>query len=53
MKRIGHFIGGAPDMSGSESTPVFDPASGRQTGEVMLGGAETVARAVAAAQAAA
>ncbi|HBS34217.1 MAG TPA: methylmalonate-semialdehyde dehydrogenase (CoA acylating) [Parvularcula sp.] len=40
-------------MSGAESTPVFDPASGRQTGEVMLGGAETVARAVAAAQAAA
>ncbi len=53
VNRIGHIIGGERLTQGAETAPVFDPASGRQTGEVLLGGAETVASAVASARAAA
>ena len=53
LRRISHWIGGAlvPGSSG-RTGPVFDPASGRQTGEVDLASIEEVDRAVAAARAA-
>jgi len=53
VKRIGHIIAGKPLTEGGETAAVFDPASGRQTAEVLLGGAETVAKAVAIARKAA
>jgi len=46
MKRIGHIIGGEHIAEGAASGPVFDPAIGRQSGEVMLGGADEITRAV-------
>ena len=51
--RIEHWIGGTlvPGTSG-RSGPVFDPASGEQTGEVAFASVEEVDRAVAAAKAA-
>ncbi|MBA2560375.1 MAG: CoA-acylating methylmalonate-semialdehyde dehydrogenase [Propionibacteriales bacterium] len=36
MKRIGHFIGGESTGSFERVGPVFDPATGQQTGEVAL-----------------
>ncbi len=49
MRRIGHIIGGELIEDGAETGLVFNPATGRQTGEVLLGGRGEVARAVAAA----
>ena len=46
MKRIEHIIGGELIGEGAARRPVFDPATGRQSGEVMLGGADEIARAV-------
>ena len=50
MKQIGHFINGAvtPGKSGRTS-PVFNPATGDQTGEVALASVDEVDAAVAAA----
>ena len=51
---INHWIGGKPWSGGSgRSGPVFNPASGRQTGEVAFASVEDVDRAVAAAREAA
>ena len=52
MKRIGHIIAGETITRGDEVAPVFNPATGEQTGEVLLGGADEIARAVDAAAAA-
>ncbi len=51
LERISHWIGGAvvPGESG-RTGPVYNPASGRQTGEVDFASAEEVDRAVAAAK---
>lgn len=46
MRRIGHIIGDETLTDGSATAAVFNPATGQQTGEVLLGGAEEVARAV-------
>ena len=51
---INHWIGGKPWSGGSgRSGPVFNPATGRQTGEVAFASVEDVDRAVAAAREAA
>ncbi|NOX83680.1 MAG: CoA-acylating methylmalonate-semialdehyde dehydrogenase [Alphaproteobacteria bacterium] len=50
MKRIGHIIGGEEVVEGDATGPVFNPATGRQSGEVLLGGAHEVALAVSAAK---
>jgi malonate-semialdehyde dehydrogenase (acetylating) / methylmalonate-semialdehyde dehydrogenase len=50
MKRIGHVIGGDEIVAGDAIGPVFNPATGRQSGEVLLGGAREVALAVNAAK---
>jgi malonate-semialdehyde dehydrogenase (acetylating) / methylmalonate-semialdehyde dehydrogenase len=50
MKRIGHIIGGEEIVAGDATGPVFNPATGRQSGEVLLGGAGEVALAVEAAK---
>ena len=52
MKRIGHIIAGEIISQGDAVAPVFNPATGQQTGEVLLGGAAEVSRAVDAAAAA-
>ncbi len=52
MKRIGHIIGDEEIVEGDAIGPVFNPATGRQSGEVLLGGAREVALAVNAAKAA-
>src|SRR5262245_59570997 len=53
MKRIGHWIDGAPsDGDGTGAAPVFNPATGEQVAEVALASTADVDRAVAAAQAA-
>jgi malonate-semialdehyde dehydrogenase (acetylating) / methylmalonate-semialdehyde dehydrogenase len=51
IKRISHWIGGevVPGSSG-RGGPVYDPAAGRQTGEVDFAGVEDVDKAVAAAK---
>src|SRR5690348_5899324 len=49
---IGHHIGGAVEMGGSRSAPVFNPATGGTIGNVTLADAVVVGRAVAAAKAA-
>lgn len=48
---ISHFIGGrsVPDHS-NRTAPVFNPATGEQTGSVVLGGTDEVREAVAAAK---
>ena len=51
MNQIGHIIGGKTLSSGA-STPVFNPATGEQTGAVASGGADEIDAAVAAATAA-
>ncbi len=51
---INHWIGGKPWSGGSgRSGPVYNPATGRQTGEVAFASVEDVDRAVAAAREAA
>jgi malonate-semialdehyde dehydrogenase (acetylating) / methylmalonate-semialdehyde dehydrogenase len=53
LTRISHWIGGAPVEGTSGRTgPVYNPALGRQSGEVDLATAEEVGAAVAAAKAA-
>ncbi|MEC5385700.1 CoA-acylating methylmalonate-semialdehyde dehydrogenase [Uliginosibacterium sp. H3] len=53
MNRITHFIAGQRDAgSSSRSAPVFNPASGEQTAEVVLANVADVARVVAVAKAA-
>ncbi len=52
VKRIGHVVGGEQSGSFDRVAPVFDPASGRQTGEVALASAAEVDAAVATARAA-
>jgi malonate-semialdehyde dehydrogenase (acetylating)/methylmalonate-semialdehyde dehydrogenase len=53
MRRIGHWIGGkAVDGRSGRTGPVFDPATGEQTGEVDLASVAEVDEAVAAARAA-
>ena len=48
MRSIQHWIGGAP-VGGSVTSPVHDPATGQQTGEVVLGRRAEVDAAVGAA----
>jgi malonate-semialdehyde dehydrogenase (acetylating) / methylmalonate-semialdehyde dehydrogenase len=53
LKLVGHWIGGEPVRGTSgRRGPVFNPASGEQTGEVAFASVEEVDRAVAAAKAA-
>ncbi|HSG55614.1 MAG TPA: aldehyde dehydrogenase family protein, partial [Paracoccaceae bacterium] len=53
MAMIGHFIAGqAHSGTGERTAPVFNPATGEQTGEVALACAADVDEAVRAAQAA-
>jgi malonate-semialdehyde dehydrogenase (acetylating) / methylmalonate-semialdehyde dehydrogenase len=50
LRTIGHWIGGEPIGGDSSRTgPVFNPATGEQTGEVTFASVEDVDRAVAAA----
>jgi malonate-semialdehyde dehydrogenase (acetylating)/methylmalonate-semialdehyde dehydrogenase len=50
LRTIGHWIGGEPIRGDSGRTgPVFNPATGEQTGEVTFASVEDVNRAVAAA----
>jgi malonate-semialdehyde dehydrogenase (acetylating)/methylmalonate-semialdehyde dehydrogenase len=51
MKQIGHYIGGG-EVPGASSRrgPVFDPATGAETGRVAMGGAAEIDLAVGAAQ---
>ena len=46
MKRIGHIIGGEAIEDGAAVAPVFNPATGQQESEVLLGGKDEVAHAV-------
>jgi len=51
LKTIGHWIGGELVQGGSGRTgPVYNPATGEQTGEVALASVEEIDRAVAAAK---
>jgi malonate-semialdehyde dehydrogenase (acetylating) / methylmalonate-semialdehyde dehydrogenase len=53
LKLIGHWIGGEPVQGSSgRKGPVYNPATGEQTGEVAFASAEEIDRAVAAAKAA-
>jgi malonate-semialdehyde dehydrogenase (acetylating) / methylmalonate-semialdehyde dehydrogenase len=53
LKTIGHWIGGQAVAGGSGRTgPVYNPATGEQTGEVAFASVEEIDRAVAAAKAA-
>jgi malonate-semialdehyde dehydrogenase (acetylating) / methylmalonate-semialdehyde dehydrogenase len=53
LKLIGHWIGGGPVRGESgRKGPVYNPATGEQTGEVDFASVEEVGRAVAAAKAA-
>ena len=53
LKLIGHWIGGEPvHGSSGRKGPVFNPATGEQTGEVDFASPEEIDRAVGAAQAA-
>jgi malonate-semialdehyde dehydrogenase (acetylating)/methylmalonate-semialdehyde dehydrogenase len=49
---VPHYIDGQPDLAGTRSSPVFNPATGAQIATVRHADASTVARAVAAAKAA-
>ena len=51
MKTISHIVSGKP-IAGISRLPVFNPATGEQTGEVASGGAAEIAAAVEASQAA-
>jgi malonate-semialdehyde dehydrogenase (acetylating) / methylmalonate-semialdehyde dehydrogenase len=51
MTRIDHMVAGRP-LPGTDSTPVFNPATGEQTGLVACGGAAEIDAAVRAGQAA-
>ena len=51
MKTISHIIAGRP-FAGTVHLPVFNPATGEQTGEVASGGAAEIEAAVTAAQSA-
>src|SRR6187431_1318284 len=54
LKVIGHWIGGQPVAGESgRSGPVYNPATGEQTGEVQFASIEEIDRAVASAKAAA
>jgi malonate-semialdehyde dehydrogenase (acetylating)/methylmalonate-semialdehyde dehydrogenase len=54
VTRINHWIDGAPvDGTSGRTAPVFNPATGEQTGEVALASAGDVAAAVASAKSAA
>jgi malonate-semialdehyde dehydrogenase (acetylating)/methylmalonate-semialdehyde dehydrogenase len=47
LRTIGHWIGGQPILGGSGRTgPVYNPATGEQTGEVTFASAEEIDRAV-------
>jgi malonate-semialdehyde dehydrogenase (acetylating)/methylmalonate-semialdehyde dehydrogenase len=50
VARIGHWIGGAAVDGSEDAGPVFNPATGRQTAAVDLGGSEQVDAAVTAAR---
>jgi malonate-semialdehyde dehydrogenase (acetylating)/methylmalonate-semialdehyde dehydrogenase len=50
MKRIGHDIAGYIDTSAEDHAPVYNPATGEQSGEVALGGRAAVDQAVQAAR---
>ncbi|MDZ5457837.1 CoA-acylating methylmalonate-semialdehyde dehydrogenase [Azohydromonas lata] len=50
---VGHWIGGRAVTEGARTQDVFNPATGAVARQVLLGGADEVAAAVAAAQAAA
>ncbi len=51
LKTIGHWIGGTSVAGGSgRSGPVYNPATGEQSGEVALASTEEIDRAVAAAK---
>ena len=53
VKKIQHFIGGTTvESSGGRTSPVYNPATGAQTAEVLLAGAAQIDAAVAAARAA-
>ncbi|MGB7235367.1 MAG: CoA-acylating methylmalonate-semialdehyde dehydrogenase [Rhodococcus sp. (in: high G+C Gram-positive bacteria)] len=49
VRTVGHWIGGRGEYS-SRTLPVLDPATGAAVADMAVGSAETVARAVAAAQ---
>ncbi|OYO07705.1 CoA-acylating methylmalonate-semialdehyde dehydrogenase [Enemella evansiae] len=50
MKRIGHYVDGQQVDGGDRVGPVYNPASGEQTGEVALASASDLETAVSAAQ---
>ena len=50
MKRIGHIIAGETNKNGAATCPVFNPATGKQSAEVLFGDAATVDAAVNAAR---
>ncbi|MBS7543679.1 CoA-acylating methylmalonate-semialdehyde dehydrogenase [Ancylobacter oerskovii] len=52
MAVIGHYIGGKQVNTAGRTASVFNPATGAQSGEVLLASAATVGEAVAAAKAA-
>lgn len=49
MAVIGHYIGGKTVSTAGRTSPVFDPSTGAQSGEVLLASTATVGEAVAAA----
>ncbi|HET9146647.1 MAG TPA: CoA-acylating methylmalonate-semialdehyde dehydrogenase [Acetobacteraceae bacterium] len=50
VKRIGHDISGRIDTAAPQYSPVYNPATGEQSGEVAMGDAAAVDRAVRAAR---
>lgn len=52
MNKIGHFINGQIITDGDRTQPVYNPATGEISKEVLLGNAKTIDEAVAAAKAA-
>jgi malonate-semialdehyde dehydrogenase (acetylating)/methylmalonate-semialdehyde dehydrogenase len=50
LPQIGHWIDGQNVTTGSRSQEVFDPATGKATGRVLLADKETVTRAIESAQ---
>ena len=50
MNKVSHWVSGSLwDGVGSDTAPIFNPATGQQSAEVVLGGADDVNQAVAAA----
>ncbi len=50
MNKVSHWVSGSLwDGVGSDTAPIFNPATGQQSAEVVLGGADDVDQAVAAA----